>query len=204
MGGRRVEHDLGAVEAEAAPALGEVAVVADVDADLADGGVEHRIPDVAGREIELLPEPLDLRDVLLAVLAEVGAVGVDHGGGVVVQPGLHDLVHRQHHHHAELLGDRLEALGGRPVRESPRCRSSTRRPAPGRSTARRTAPGSTSPGHPGRRPHEPAARACRSSTPCRRSSRSATGLLELCSPSSPLRARVNGATGQETPPDHSP
>jgi hypothetical protein len=41
-GGRRVEHDLGAVEAERTPALGEVAVVADVHADLADGGVEDR------------------------------------------------------------------------------------------------------------------------------------------------------------------
>ena len=39
---RRVEHDLGAVEAEAPPALGEVPVVADVDADLADGGLEDR------------------------------------------------------------------------------------------------------------------------------------------------------------------
>src|SRR3954462_7277002 len=39
--GRRVEHDLCPVEAERPPALGEVAVVADVHADLADRGVEH-------------------------------------------------------------------------------------------------------------------------------------------------------------------
>ena len=33
-GGRRIEHDLGAVQPERARALGEVAVVADVDADV--------------------------------------------------------------------------------------------------------------------------------------------------------------------------
>ena len=56
MRSRRVEHDLGAVEAEAAPPFGEVPVVADVHTDLADGGLEDRIAVGAGREIELLPE----------------------------------------------------------------------------------------------------------------------------------------------------
>ena len=83
LGGVRVEHDLGAVETEHAPALGEVPVVADVDADLADRRVEHRVAEVAGPEVELLPEPLQVRDVVLAVLAEEGPVGVDDRGGVV-------------------------------------------------------------------------------------------------------------------------
>src|SRR3954453_5473784 len=115
MCGRRVEHDLGAVQAEGPPTLGEVAVVADVHADLADRGVEDRVPAVAGAEVELLPEALGLGDVLLAELAEVAAVGVDDRGGVVVHPGLHQLVHRQHHHHPELLGDGHEALRRRTV-----------------------------------------------------------------------------------------
>ena len=173
-GGRRVEHDLGAVEAEGPPTLGEVPVVADVDAHLADRGVEHGVAEVPGPEVELLPEPLDLRDVVLAVLAQVGAVGVDHGGGVVVDAGLLDLVHGQHHHHAQLLGQGLEALRGGTVRdglgvvvvlgllhlaevgpveqllEADDLRSL------------------------GRRPRGPRPRACRSSTPCRPSSRSAT------------------------------
>jgi hypothetical protein len=89
-----------------------VAVVADVDADLADGGVEHRVAEVAGPEVELLPEALDLGDVGLAVLAQVGAVGVDDRGGVVEIPGLFLFVHRQHQHHAVLRGELLEALGG--------------------------------------------------------------------------------------------
>ncbi len=90
-------------------------VVADVHTDLAHGGVEHGPADVARPEVELLPEPFDLGDVVLAVLAEVGAVGVDHGCGVVEEAGLLSLVHRQHHHHAELLGQRREPLHGRAV-----------------------------------------------------------------------------------------
>src|SRR3954447_6750576 len=93
-GGRRGEEDLGAGENEAAPAFWEVAVIADVHAHLADRRVEHRISVRTGGEVVLLPEPLDLRDVLLAVLAEVPAVGIDDGRGVVVQPRLHVLVHR--------------------------------------------------------------------------------------------------------------
>ena len=69
--GRRDEDELGAVQAQRPRALGEVAVVADVDADLADGGVEHRVAGVARAEVVLLPEALDVRDVRLAVLAEV-------------------------------------------------------------------------------------------------------------------------------------
>src|SRR5215207_5498607 len=80
---RRVEHELGAVQAERPPALGEVAVVADVHADLAHGGVEHREAEVPRAEVELLPEPLHLRDVVLAVLAEVLPVGVEDSRGVV-------------------------------------------------------------------------------------------------------------------------
>jgi hypothetical protein len=52
--------------------------------------------------------------VRLAVLAEVAPVGVDDRGRVVEDAGLLLLVHRQHHHHAQLGGERLEALGGRP------------------------------------------------------------------------------------------
>src|SRR5512144_2935814 len=56
--GRGVEHDLSAVQAEDPPALREVTVVADVHADLADRGLEHRVPLGARREVELLPEAL--------------------------------------------------------------------------------------------------------------------------------------------------
>src|SRR5215472_5017552 len=97
-GRRRVEHDPRAGQAERPPALGEVPVVADVHADPARRGVEHRVAHVARPEVELLPEPLDLRDVRLAVLAQVAAVGVDHRRGVVVDAGVLFLVHRRDDH----------------------------------------------------------------------------------------------------------
>ncbi len=89
-----------------------MAVVADVHAHLADGGVEHRVATVAGREVELLPEALGVRDVLFAVLAQVLPIGIDDSRRVVVQAGAHNLVHRQHQHNARFASDALEALGG--------------------------------------------------------------------------------------------
>src|SRR3546814_6049093 len=93
--------------------LREVAVVADVDAEPAVGGVEHRPAGVAGLEEELLLEAGDLRDVGLAVLAEVAAVGVDDRAGVVVDAGDVLLVDRHHDDHRVLLRVVLhEADGG--------------------------------------------------------------------------------------------
>ena len=117
--GARDEHHLGAVEAEGASSLGKVPVVADVHADLADRGFEDGIAQVPRAEVVLLPEALDVRDMRLAVLAEVGPVGIDHGRGVVVDArGLVVLlVHRHHEDHARLLRQILHPLGGRAVRD---------------------------------------------------------------------------------------
>src|SRR5437899_8155617 len=109
-GGRGNEDELRSVKAEHPRALGEVAVVADVHADLPYGGVEDRVAEVAGAEVELLPEAVDVRDVRLAVLAEVLAVGVDHSGGVVVDAGLVLFVHRDDQHHPVFLGKLLHEL----------------------------------------------------------------------------------------------
>src|SRR6266540_4066800 len=72
-----------------------------------------------GRRVEhdLRPEPLDLRDVLLAVLAEVRPVGVDHRGGVVVDTGLLFLVDRDDEDDAVLARHVLHQLRGRPARD---------------------------------------------------------------------------------------
>src|SRR5690349_11006954 len=107
---RRVVDDLGAGEPERARTLGEVAVVADVRADRRVAGLEHRVAEVARLEEVLLPEPAGLRDVGLAVLAEVRAVGIDDRGGVVVDAGLLALVDRDDHHHLVLRGERRELL----------------------------------------------------------------------------------------------
>ena len=94
-----------------------MAVVADVHADLADGRLEDRVAQVPRTEVELLPEALDVRDVGLAVLAEVRAVRIDHGSGVVVDArgALVLLVHRGDDDHAGLLREVLHALRGGPV-----------------------------------------------------------------------------------------
>jgi len=105
-GGGRVEDDLGAVQAEGAGAFGKVAVVADVDADFGEAEVEDGEAEVAGAEVEFFPEAgRDVRDVALAVLAEVGAVVMDDGGGVVIDALLGALVDGHDEGDAMLAGD---------------------------------------------------------------------------------------------------
>ena len=59
-------------------------IVADINAYLADGRVEHWIPQVARAEVEFLPESTQMGDVGLAILAQIGTIGVNDRGGVVV------------------------------------------------------------------------------------------------------------------------
>lgn len=49
-GRRRVEHDLGPIQAEHHPVLGMVAAVADVDGDPAELGLEDRVASISLRE----------------------------------------------------------------------------------------------------------------------------------------------------------
>src|SRR6187200_2282840 len=84
LGGVGVEDDLRPVQAELAPPFWEVPVVADIDADAPDGGLEHRVAQIARPEIELLPELIEVWDVVLAVRPNGRPVGIDHDRGVVV------------------------------------------------------------------------------------------------------------------------
>src|ERR1043165_6398380 len=112
----RIEHDLRAVQPELARPLGEVPVVADVDADLAVRRVEDWVAEVAGTEVELLPEAGGgVRDMILSILTEVGAVGVDDGGGVVVNAGALFFIERHDDDHLVLFGVLLHELRGRAV-----------------------------------------------------------------------------------------
>src|SRR4029077_9222303 len=71
-----------------------------------------------GAEIELLPETGgDVRNVVLAVLAKVGAVRVDDSSGVVVDAGLLFLIDRHDDDHLVFLRVLLHQFGGRPVRD---------------------------------------------------------------------------------------
>ena len=82
-GGRWNEDHFGAVQAQGAGAFREVAVVADVDADLAHGGIKDGITQVARAEIEFLPEAGQVRDMRFAVFAQVAAIGVDDDAAVL-------------------------------------------------------------------------------------------------------------------------
>src|SRR4051812_13194167 len=94
-----------------------MAVVTNVNADLSRGGIEDRISEVAWPEIELLPETWShVRDVVLAVLAQVLAVRIDHRGRVVVDAGDLLFINRDHHHHAMPLRDRLHGLNSGAIR----------------------------------------------------------------------------------------
>src|SRR4030095_16470356 len=73
---RWIEHDLGPVQPQQPGALREVTVVTDVDADRRVPRLEDRVSEVARLEKILLPEAGRVRDVVLAVLAEIRAVVV--------------------------------------------------------------------------------------------------------------------------------
>jgi len=95
-----------------------MAVVADIDAELAIAGVEHGVVGRARLEEEFLPEAGDMRNMGLAILAEIASVGVDDRGGIVIDPGHCLLVDRDHDHHLVLPGEVLHEPDRRPVRNA--------------------------------------------------------------------------------------
>ena len=76
-------------------------------------GREALEAEVAGREVELLVEAGVVGDVHLAVLPDVAARAVEHGGGVVVEPGGAALEEARHDRHVEFGGELGEGLGAR-------------------------------------------------------------------------------------------
>src|SRR6266568_1234621 len=91
--GGGVVNNFRAVEAEAARAFREVAVVTNVHTDAGVASIENGITGVSWREIELFPETgMAMGDVVLAVFAQITSVGVNHGGGVVINAGHFDFV----------------------------------------------------------------------------------------------------------------
>ena len=110
---RRIEDDFGAVQAEKARAFGEVAVVADVDADRREPRLEDRVAEVARLEEVLLPESGRVRDVIFPVFPEVRPVGVVHRRRVVVHAGRLSFVHGHDDRHAMPAGVLRHQLGRR-------------------------------------------------------------------------------------------
>ena len=107
-GGGWVEDDLRAVKAEATRSFGKVAVITDIDADLCKAQIKDWIAQVARPEVKLLPKARrHVRDVRLAILAEVRAIVVDDRGGVVEEAFLLDFVDRNYHRDFQFTGERL-------------------------------------------------------------------------------------------------
>ena len=70
--------------------------------------IEHGISEIAGAEIELLPEARRyVGDVGLPVFAEIGAVVVDDSGGVVIDAVLFHFIDWNYQRHVVLAGEVL-------------------------------------------------------------------------------------------------
>src|SRR5579863_519009 len=119
---RGVKDDARPAKAKSTPTLGEMAVVTDVDPDRTDGGLKDRIAEVARPEVVLLPKPGYLRDVVLSVLAEVGAVGINDKGGVVEDSRHLFFVDRDDEDHVQLFGELAHQLRRRAGRHRLRVR----------------------------------------------------------------------------------
>src|SRR5437899_2634635 len=81
----RIEKDLGALQRGEARSFRVPLVPTDERADLAHLSIEGLEAKVTGREIELFVIERIVRDMHLAVDALEGSVGVEHGGGVVIE-----------------------------------------------------------------------------------------------------------------------
>ena len=112
--GRGVEEYLGTHEGGDAAGFGVPLVPADEDADGGELGLEDLVAEVAGGKVEFLVVAGVVGNVHFAVFAEVGAVGVDDGRGVVVEAFGAFLEERADDDDAELFGQGHEVLAGGP------------------------------------------------------------------------------------------
>ena len=110
--GGRVEQQLGTEQRHAARGLGEPLVPADAHADLGVAGIPDLEAGIAWVEVVLLVVAGAIRDVALAVHADVAAVGVEDGDAVEAGTA-GTLVEADRQHHLQFAGDFLEVRDGR-------------------------------------------------------------------------------------------
>src|SRR5713101_4301629 len=116
--GGGVVDNFGAVEAENARAFGEVAVVADVDADAGMTSLEDGVTGVSRREVKFFPEAwVTMGNMVLAVFAEVATISIDDGGSVEVDAGHFDFVDRDNKNHLVFLSELLHGRDRRTARD---------------------------------------------------------------------------------------
>src|ERR1041385_50504 len=101
-----------------ARAFRKVPVIADVNSNARVLGLERGIAGVTGSEVKLFPEARGhLWDVVLAILAQVFAVSIDHRSRIVVEACHLFLIDRDHDHHAVFGCDFLHQLDCGAVRD---------------------------------------------------------------------------------------
>src|SRR5271170_1949043 len=92
-------------------------VVADVDSDGSVLGFENGVAQIARCEIEFFPESrMHVRDVMLAVFAEVTSIRIDDCGSIEIHSRHLLLVDRNDDRHAMFRRELLHQLGCRPFR----------------------------------------------------------------------------------------
>ena len=115
----RIENHFRAIESQLPRPLRKMAVITNIDADLRVLGVEDRVAEVSGSEVILLPESgRGVRNVILAIFAQVGAVGIDHAGCVVVDACVFLFIDGDDDDHLVFAGVLLHQFGRRSVREA--------------------------------------------------------------------------------------
>ncbi len=96
------------MQAKKPRAFGKMPVVADVHAHAGVTRVEHGVPEVTGLEEVLFPKTRGLWNVILAVFPKIAAIGIKYSRGIVIHARHLAFVHRHHHGHVVLLGQRRE------------------------------------------------------------------------------------------------
>src|ERR1700683_801790 len=89
-------------------------IPADERAQPAGAGVQGTKPEISGCEIKLLVVKRVVGDVHLAVEAAQRAVGIEDGGGIVIDPGGTFLEQRRDYYDVVLSRRGGESLAGRP------------------------------------------------------------------------------------------
>src|SRR5438270_5667551 len=88
-------------------------VIADVNAHASVASLEDRISGVTRSEVKLLPESWsDLRNVVLAIFAEILSVRIDHRSRVEIETGHLFFVNRDDNHHLVFGRDLLHQFRG--------------------------------------------------------------------------------------------
>ena len=99
-GGGGVVNNFRSVEAEAAGTFREMPVVTNVHTDAGVARIKNGVAGVSRREIKLFPKTrMAMRNVVLAIFAQITSVGVDHRSGVVINAGHFDFVDGNNKNH---------------------------------------------------------------------------------------------------------